>query len=360
MAGISTACAGRATQRPNRPRGAAMALVLAAGLGLGACSTPEWVNPMGWFGDDEPAQAPAAGSAAAASATSSDRFPNLGRVPPRPVEVTSEGERRQALDNLAADRNNARHTDQELRARPADSNTPPPAPRAPVTQMPGPSADPGPQPAARAAQPRQQLAPTQVAQQQQPVTLQPPAPTAPAQNRNGANSAPTGNVTDAYSQSLAQSSANTLPSNLAQATLQPSSVAGVPGAAGGAAGLPGSRTLLAVIRFGNGDTGLGNDDRILLRRVAAYYKDTAGGKGSLAVVGFASSRTGDMEPGAHRQLNYSLSQKRAETVASELRRRGVAADRVRSEARADTAPVYYEAMPRAEDYNRRVEIYLVN
>lgn len=356
MAGFSTACAGRARRGPFRSRGAAAALVLAAGLSLGACSVPQWANPVDWFGDDEPAPAPTAGSPSTSGTVASDRFPNLGRVPPRPVEVSSEGERRKALDTMAADRENARHTDQELRARPADSNTPPPAPRPPVTPMPGPSFDPGPQPSAPAAQPRQQLAPAQVAQQQ-PVTLQPPAPTAP-QNQ-GRAPAPTGNVTDTFSQSLAQSSARTLPSNLAQATLQPSSVAGTPGTPG-AAGLPGSRTLLAVIRFGNGDTGLGNDDRTLLRRVAEYYKGTAGGNGSLAVVGFASSRTADMEPSAHRQLNYSLSQKRAETVAAELRRRGVAADRVRAEARADAAPVYYEAMPRAEDYNRRVEIYLVN
>lgn len=356
MAGISTACAVRATRGLVRSRGAALALVLAAGMSLGACSVPQWANPVDWFGDDEPAPAPAAGSSAAAAQASSERFPNLGRVPPRPVEVTSEGERRKAIDNLAADRANARHTDQELRARPADSNTPPPAPRSPVTPMPGPSTDPGPQPTAQApaAAPRQQLAPSQVAQQQQPVTLQPPAPTAP-QNQGRAPAA-TGNVTDAYSQSLAQSSAKTLPPNLAQATMQPSSMAGTPGAAG----LPGARTLLAVIRFGNGDTGLGNDDRNLVRRVAEYYKGTAGGNGSLAVVGFASSRTSDMEPSAHRQLNYSLSQKRAEAVATELRRRGVAADKVRAEARADAAPVYYEAMPRAEDYNRRVEIYLVN
>lgn len=359
MAGISTACAGRATRGLVRSRGAALALVLVAGMSLGACSVPQWANPVDWFGDDEPAPAPAAGSGAAATQASAERFPNLGRVPPRPVEVTSEGERRRALDTLAADRDNARHTDQELRARPADSNTPPPAPRAPVTPMPGPSADPGPQPAAPAAAPRQQLAPAQqTAQQQQPVTLQPPAPTAPQVQAPGQGraSAPTGNVTDAYSQSLAQSSANTLPPNLAQATMQPSSVAGAPGAVG----LPGARTLLAVIRFGNGDTGLGSDDRNLVRRVAEYYKGTAGGNGSLAVVGFASSRTSDMEPSAHRQLNYSLSQKRAEAVAAELRRRGVAADKVRAEARADAAPVYYEAMPRAEDYNRRVEIYLVN
>src|SRR5690606_5974190 len=363
MADNSAARAGGAGRVHRGARTTALALLLVSGLSLGACSS---VNPLNWFDDDEPLPPPTPAGSANTPAATSDRFPNLGRVPPRPVEITSEGERRKALDNLAADRENARHTDQELRARPADSNTPPPAPRPPVTPMPGPSADPGPQP----AQTRQQLTPApaapqpvQMAQQsangqptgaQQPVTLQPPAPTAPAQNRAPAASA---GVVDTYSQSLAQSSARTLPPNLAQVTMQPSSAAAAPGGMA-AAGLPGERTLLAVVRFGNGETSLGSDDRNLIRRVADYYKGV--GKGSIAVLGFASSRTSDMEPSAHRQLYYRLAQKRAEAVAAELRRRGVAAARTRTEARADAAPVYYEAMPRAEDYNRRVEIYLVN
>ena len=84
MAGFSTACAGGATRGFFRSRGAAVALVLAAGLSLGACSVPQWANPVDWFGDDEPAPAATAGGASSAGSVSSDRFPNLGRVPPRP------------------------------------------------------------------------------------------------------------------------------------------------------------------------------------------------------------------------------------------------------------------------------------
>jgi outer membrane protein OmpA-like peptidoglycan-associated protein len=367
MAGLGSVIAakrmrGAAEVRVAGFRSVTAAALLAAVLGLSGCGT--WADPTDWFEDDEPAPVTTPTGSAAPESVTSDRFPNLGRVPPRPVEVSSEGERRRAMDSLAADRDNARHTDQELRARPADSNTPPPAPRAPVTQL----------PAASSAQP---ALPAQ--QAEAPVTLQPPAPTLPAptlpaptqpvptqpvptqpvptQPVQAQNQVPRGaGVVDTFSQSLAQSAATTLPPNLAQSAPQMGGAA-VPGNGGLA---PSGSTLLAVVRFANADTSLGSDDRALLRRVAEYYKGTAGGRGVLAVVGYASSRTGNMDASAHRQLNYSLSQKRAEAVAAELRRRGIAADQVRVEARADAAPVYYEAMPRAEDYNRRVEIYLVN
>lgn len=373
MAGFGLATAGNkmrgaAEMRVAGIRGVTATALLAAMLGLSGCGS--WADPTEWFADDEPAPVSTPTTGGTPQSVTSDRFPNLGRVPPRPVEVSSEGERRRAVDSLAADRSNARHTDQELRARPADSNTPPPAPRAPVTQLP--ATAPVQQPAPAQQQPQQG---SQQPSNPAPVTLQPPAPTAPVQNQQAqgqpvqnqparTNPAPansTNNNVDTFSQSLAQSSAKTLPPNLIQAAPQ--------GNAGGAptpmptaaVATPGSSTLLAVIRFGNGDTALGNDDRNLLRQVAEYYKGVANnGRGTLSVVGYASSRTGDMDASAHRQLNYGLSQKRAEAVAAELRRRGVAADRVRAEARADAAPVYYEAMPRAEDYNRRVEIYLVN
>ena len=345
MVGIGRASAGMAMRGSGGLRGVAAAMLLTATLALGGCGS--WVDPTEWFDDENPQ--PVTGSSSTATpAPSESRFPNLGRVPPRPVEVTSEGERREAVDSLVADSQNAQYTDQQLRGRPADSNTPPPAPRAPTSSLP------------EARTPAAAPAPRQAAAQQpaQPqVTLQPPAPTAPAAPRPEAAPARSGgSMTDVFAQSLAQSSATTLPPNLQQGPT------GGPAGASAAmpAGVPGGSTLLAIVRFANADTSLNSDDRALVRRVADYHKTTAGGQGTLRVVGFASSRTGDMDPSAHRQLNYSLSQKRAQAVATELRRRGVAADRVQVEARADAAPVYYEAMPRAEDYNRRVEIYLVN
>ncbi|MFN4311058.1 MAG: hypothetical protein ACK4FK_10770 [Ferrovibrio sp.] len=329
MAGIGRASADKAIRGSLGLRGATMTALLAAMLSLGGCGTwadpTEWSDPTGWFSDDKD-EAPAAGSPAPTAGTD-DRFPNLGRVPPRPVEMSSSGERRQAIDSLNADRANARHTDEELRARPADSNAPPPAPRAPVSQLP--SSAPAPLPRG-ATEPQRPVA--QVQGQQMPGQAMQPAPgMAPA-----APQPRSAGMVDAFSASLAQSSANTLPPNLAQQNAAaptfgaPSSVP-----------LPGSQQLLAIIRFNNNETVLGNDDKALVRKVAEYYKGV-GGKGSVRVIGYGLAATG------------GLPQRRVDNVAAELKRRGVA-----QVATAFAPPVTGYAAG-AEDYSRRIEIYLVN
>lgn len=327
MAGIGRASADKAIRGSLGLRGATATALLAVMLTLGGCGTwadpTEWSDPTGLFSDDSDKTPPAAGSTATTGGTD-DRFPNLGRVPPRPVEVSSSGERRQAIDSLNADRANARHTDEELRARPADSNAPPPAPRAPVTQLPS---------GAPTAQPRGAIEPRQsVAQTQMPTAGQ----AAPAAGQTPVVQAPArAGMVDTFSSSLAQSSANTLPPNMAQQN-----------AAAPAFGtsnympLPGSQQLLAIIRFNNNETALGNDDKALVRKVAEYYKGV-GGKGSVRVVGYGLAAAG------------GLPQRRIDNVTAELKRRGVA-----QLAAAISPPAAYAAG--AEDYTRRIEIYLVN
>lgn len=335
MAGIGTASAGKATrgsqglrergQFARGLRGATTAALLAAMLGLGACGT--WADPTQLFGDDSDAP-PSAATATSGNAPGSDRFPNLARVPARPVETSTSGERRQALDNLAADRSNSRYTDEELRARPADTTTPPPAPRAPVTQLPA---------AAPSAQPRGVVEPRPANGQQ---ALQPPPAQMP-QAAPGQAQAPSrsANVTDTFSQYLAQSSATTLPAGLPQ---------GGGSAAYSPTPLPGSTQLLAIVRFNGTETALGNDDKALVNKVAEYFKGV-GGKGSLRVVSYAPANQG------------AVSQRRAEQVAAELRRRGIPAAQIRLDSQTgSTAPTYYETAARATDQNRRVEIYVVN
>lgn len=312
-------------------RSMAGAALLVAMLGLAGCGSwadpTEWKDPTGWFGSDDADAAPVpSGNIARDAGSNAERFPNLARVPPRPVEMSANSERRQAVDSLAADRANARYTDEELRARPADSNTPPPAPRQPVTQLPSANQQPLPrgavEPASRAA------APSQPQPAAAPVTQAPlPAPNQPA----AAPAAP--QRTDTYSQSLAQSGATTLPAGLAQPQ---------GGASYSPVALPGAQQLLAIVRFGNGASGLGNDDKALIKRVAEYYKGV-GGKGNLKVVTYAS------------QATTGLAQRRTDNVLAELRRNGAS-----EIAAATTAPPAGTAGGAADDYGRRVEIYLVN
>lgn len=305
------------------------AALLVAMLGLAGCGTwadpTEWSDPTGLFSDDDEAAQPVpSGNIARDAGTNAERFPNLARVPPRPVEMSAGSERRQAVDSLAADRANARYTDEELRARPADSNTPPPAPRQPVTQLPAANQQPLPR---GAVEPRAQSA-------QQPggaAVTQAPLP--PQGQQTPVQQAPAAQQrVDTFSQSLAQSSATSLPPGLAQPQ----------GAGYSPVALPGAQQLLAIVRFGNGASGLGNDDKALIKRVAEYYKGL-GAKGSLKVVTY---------PG---QTTTGLAQRRTDNVSAELRRNGAA-----QIAAATTAPPAGYAGGAADDYSRRVEIYLVN
>lgn len=300
------------------------AALLVAMLGLAGCGS--WADPTEWFGDDEAASAPVpSGNISRDAGTNADRFPNLARVPPRPVEMSAGSERRQAVDSLAADRANARYTDEELRARPADSNTPPPAPRQPVTQLPAANQQPLPrgavEPSTQSAASAQQQAgmPAPVTQAPLPPQGQ-PAPAAPQR-------------VDTFSQSLAQSSATTLPAGLAQPQ---------GGASYSPVALPGAQQLLAIVRFSNGASNLGSDDKALIKRVAEYYKGL-GAKGSLKVVTYPA------------QTTTGLAQRRTDNVSAELRRNGAA-----QIASATTAPPAGYAGGAADDYSRRVEIYLVN
>ncbi len=158
-------------------RSAGLALMLGAGLALGACSTmsdmgeatsegvskvADAVNPFNWFGskdgdkdasgaqqDSDTAQHAKQERAVAATATKTgmksaphdalteqmatasdeDHYPKLSTVPDRPkaaMTKKAEKERQELRDGLVADTANARYTDKELRAQ----TTPAAAPQA--------------------------------------------------------------------------------------------------------------------------------------------------------------------------------------------------------------------------------------
>ncbi len=380
-------------RRPAGLRGALTAALLAAMLGLTGCSTvsnmmPDmsWANPMTWFEDDEPSTVQNAPRPAGTA--SDERFPNLGRVPPRPVEQSSTAERRQAMGTLAADRANARYTDEELRARPATGNQVPPSPSQPMTQLPGYPAGRAPsqlQGGAVPAQQMQQLAAAQndpigqravggvpqpmpqtrgqVPQGYQQQVYQPaPAYQPPAYQQPYAAQNQAANMGAVYAANLQASAATTLPQGMAQVQPQggqalaagPAPAPLTPGVnapqsyAAPAIGLP-SRQLLAVVRFSNGSATLDARDRNLLKDVAEYQKGT-GGKGRLRVIGI-SAASGEAA---------DVAGKRAQSVAAELQKHRVDTRLMMLEARAEGATAYYQAANATADQSRRVEIYLEN
>lgn len=309
--------------RPRRGRFVAFAALSAAGLlFLAACSSEA----------PKPATGPSAEARRAASDANARSAPNLGTVPNRP-QTASSSDQKSLEQGLKADRDAARYSDDQLRGRGASA---PPQP-APVSQPP-PSAP-------RAAPVPSQ--PYQPAYQQQnqvsPRGPQQGIPVYPGQEQ----------VANVYASQLQASSSN----QVSGADVAPTQLAGYPAAPrfepSRFGALPNRH--VATIVFGNGTAGLTAEDRTIISAVVAEQKRVGG---AVRVVGHSSSRTRDMSLGQHDQLNNELATKRAQAVASEIARRGVPRDLVIVDARGDAEPVYYEAMPQAEAYNRRTEIYL--
>jgi flagellar motor protein MotB len=115
--------------------------------------------------------------------------------------------------------------------------------------------------------------------------------------------------------------------------------------------------LAAIIFFPNGSAALDAKDRGVLRDLARLLEQRGG---SLRLVGHASSWTQNTTPDEHQLANFEMSLARANSVAEELLRLGVAPDAVQTEAVGDAEPVYHEFMPSGEAGNRRVEIFLEN
>jgi hypothetical protein len=111
--------------------GVSASTILAMGLALAGCQTTERVVD-GIFGGSEPAQT----QQAAPEPAPTGAYPDLSQVPAKPAPETTEEERRQIVDGLAADRERAKYSNEELRGG-TDTGAPPaPAPSAPAPAAP--------------------------------------------------------------------------------------------------------------------------------------------------------------------------------------------------------------------------------
>ena len=116
-------------------------------------------------------------------------------------------------------------------------------------------------------------------------------------------------------------------------------------------------TKIATILFKTGSSGLSANDRNIIGQVVHLHQQRGG---KVTVVGHASSRTRNMDPVNHKMVNYGVSVKRADRIADELRKMGMAPESIVVDARSDSMPLYYEIMPSGEAGNRRAEIYFNN
>lgn len=125
----------------------------------------------------------------------------------------------------------------------------------------------------------------------------------------------------------------------------------------GALPLPEGATRVATILFNDGSSQLDSNDRQILADVARLQQQSGR---VVRVIGHASQRTQNMDFADHKLANLQVSEKRANQIAAELQRMGVAQQNILIAAIGDNRPIYQEIMPSGEAGNRRAEIYLSN
>lgn len=118
---------------------------------------------------------------------------------------------------------------------------------------------------------------------------------------------------------------------------------------------PSMHYLAETIYFENGGAVVDASYRSALKKLSKIVKEN---DATVTVYGFASSRTRDTDPATHKLANFKVSAERAENTAKALRRAGVPADKITTQAMSDSMPMYQEVMPEGERLNRRAEIYL--
>ena len=363
--------------QPRTRRGprAFLGLAILGLAALGGCSgIPDALNPAEWYKDtveylSEDEQAGPDSKGGEKSGLAADRgapppgagkpFPNLASVPERP-RPTPADQRRSAVEGLVADTGQRRYSgeaitrqDEPAGAFETTAMAPPAVPSFPVARA----------PVARAP----------VAQALAPVIYPSPPPPPVALP---------GGVEEAYRAGLAQRmpqpGAGGLPANAQAAIARETfstvvvSSAGVelvnPGTASpvrpaptagmapiaSAVTLSGGARMAATIQFANGSSKLNARDRRILRDVSVLQRQ---GGGKVTVIGHASQRIRNMDTDRHNRVNQQISRDRADAVARELIRLGVAAGDIGVSAMSDSRPLYYEFMPSGEAGNRRTEIY---
>ncbi|MGQ0740817.1 MAG: OmpA family protein [Alphaproteobacteria bacterium] len=385
------------------------ALVVLAGS-VAACSTvsgaTDWVNP--WSGSSEISSA----DPETAAPSDAGEYPSVASVPERPTPVSTPEERSEISSGLIADRAQAQYSADVLRGgtEPAAPPPPPAPPRdlaaiQPSLQTPAgdeneeveddsgagdntseslasPTED-APQPA-----PQPQL---QQQQQQQVASFTPAAPQPATPVVRSPNTVPGAQPAIPADAPLAFQPSKAPPLDRSVTQFVPAEVvaryeatqaAAASDAGGGsvhvnpdAIGSRGlarasadggamqtavyqtGRTPVAVASFPKGGYALDSAANAQVAAAANAFK-ASGSSGIVRVIGHTSSRTPDMSLAEHIAYVFKQSQDRANAVAAALVRAGVPATSVVVEAVGDTQPIYYESMPKGEEGNRRVEIFI--
>ena len=311
-----------------------------AGFLVGGCSsTPDWANPAEWYRDTKDWVSGTPSSNAQRSQASTPIpgkgkiFPELSSVPARPL-APNQAELKNMTKSLAADRKAARYSDEKIRrqrANVAAADAPAQVSRA-ASPVVAPKAMPTPVAPAKAMnfdkmpRPVFRQAPSDIVMRGQPIAIARSVPVARSQQ------------------------------NFVQAQKFSTRF---PAGAGTVSALAhsGVNNKVATIKFETGAAKLTSGALRKIREAVAVFKQRGG---RIHVIGHASSRTRDLSPQRHHLANIQVSYDRANAIARELRRLGVAATAIRISAVSDSQPAFLEVMPAGEAGNRRAVIVLEN
>ncbi len=303
---------------------------LLALLALSGCSyVPDAVNPVEWYRDlsgasknDKQDSSPS--NAANLDAGGKGSYPTLGSVPAPPTRALSSVDREKLQRSLSSDRENAKYTDDDVRAYRPPSAIPTDAPPrvastpARQTRETAPAASPEPPARVTTPSPPERAAPE--------PTRAPPTAQAALAPRESPLSAPTARNSGQGDELRPPPSAPRLPST--------------PGAP------PQARLVDAgAITFRNGSSALNDEGLNVVMHVAGQQKRSGG---TVRIVGYAL-RGGDA--GDRDDAGFRLALDRANTIALALADAGVAVKDLAVEA----APIQTAGTGRTAP---RTEIYL--
>ena len=113
---------------------------------------------------------------------------------------------------------------------------------------------------------------------------------------------------------------------------------------------------IATINFNSGSSSINKEGYNKIKKVLKLANDK---NAIVKIVGHASTRTKDMDILKHKMVNFVISDKRAQAVASIFVKNKFPLDKLITEAVSDSKPIFHEVMPAGTSANQRTEIYLI-
>ena len=315
-----------------RSKRARWIVALALAAALSGCESASDLDVFGVFDDEEPAPETAGQQSVRergdqeTAAAADKSTPELSSVPDRPQPATTPTTRQRVVEGLAADRENARYSDQTVRLQGASRETATStAPSKPAAAAPPVATRTMRATSTTAVPPPPQLSATTVRRAGSPTPVIPPPPLP--------DPVATGPRPAVQVDATAISGGQTFPLTATRVTID---------------------EQVATIHFGHSSSRLDERDRQVIARVASAQRQN---DAEIVVIGHASGRTQQLNKVDHEIANFRVSLARANRVAEHLIAIGVAPEKVRVEAFSATNPLYSEAMPTGEAGNRRADIY---